>query len=232
MSEHSSASGHDAGANGEAGATRGARAAGPGARSAGKGRGQAPGAAPAGEADPAGTGPQEPAVRDWTDGHVARWLPVLPGLDPDIEGTVTRVKVLTDHLRRVRERSLADFDLHKHEYDTLHSLAGRGGRTVPSELAADLKMAPASITGRLDALERRGFVRRTPSADDRRRVDVELTAGRPRRLARRDGRRRPRGVPAARRPHRGRAPDAVRPAAPGDGGRRGVTAPARGGPAA
>lgn len=117
--------------------------------------------------------------RDWTDEHVARWLPVLPDLDPDIEGAATRMKVLTDHLRRVRERSLADFDLHKHEYDTLHSLAGRGGRAVPSELAADLQMAPASITGRLDALERRGYVRRTPSAADRRRVDVELTeAGR------------------------------------------------------
>ena len=114
-------------------------------------------------------------ARDWTDGHVERWLPVLPDLDPDIEGAVTRAKVLTDHLRKVSARSLGEFDLHKHEYDTLHSLAGRGGHAVPSELAADLKMAPASITGRLDALERRGYVRRTPSAEDRRRVDVELT---------------------------------------------------------
>ncbi|MFI1097032.1 MarR family winged helix-turn-helix transcriptional regulator [Streptomyces sp. NPDC020917] len=113
--------------------------------------------------------------RDWTDGHVERWLPVLPGLDPDIEGATTRVKVLTDHLRRVRERALADFDLHKHEYDTLHTLAGRGGHAAPSELAADLQMAPASITGRLDALERRGYVRRRPAPGDRRRVDVELT---------------------------------------------------------
>jgi DNA-binding MarR family transcriptional regulator len=40
-------------------------------------------------------------------------------------------------------------------------------------------MPPNSITGRLDALERRGFVRRSPSATDRRRVVVELTpAGR------------------------------------------------------
>jgi DNA-binding MarR family transcriptional regulator len=119
------------------------------------------------------------APQDWTDRHVDRWLPLLPGLDPDIEGAVTRVQALTNHLRRVRERSLADFDLHKHEYDTLHALAGRGGRAVPSELAGDLKMTPGSVTGRLDTLERRGLVRRTPSAQDRRRVDVELTpAGR------------------------------------------------------
>jgi DNA-binding MarR family transcriptional regulator len=120
-----------------------------------------------------------PTPRDWTDGHIARWLPVLPDLDPDIEGAATRAMLLTDHLRKVKQRSLVDHGLHKHEYDTLHTLAGRGGRTVPSELAADLKMAPASITGRLDALERRGYVRRTQSAADRRRVDVELTeAGR------------------------------------------------------
>ncbi|MGW3625196.1 MarR family winged helix-turn-helix transcriptional regulator [Streptomyces sp. NPDC000880] len=112
---------------------------------------------------------------DWTDGHVARWQPVLPDLDADIEGAVIRMKRFTVHLRRVREQSLVDFDLERHEYDTLHKLAGRGGKAAPSDLAADLDLAPASVTGRLDALERRGFVRRTPSAADRRRVDVELT---------------------------------------------------------
>ncbi|MEU9091170.1 MarR family transcriptional regulator [Streptomyces sp. NPDC048428] len=113
--------------------------------------------------------------RDWTDGHVERWKPVLPDLDPDVEGAVTRMKKLSVHLRRVREQSLVDFDLDRQEFDTLHKLAGRGGKAAPSELAADLDLAPASVTGRLDALERRGFVRRKPSTTDRRRVDVELT---------------------------------------------------------
>ncbi|MFF1478584.1 MarR family winged helix-turn-helix transcriptional regulator [Streptomyces sp. NPDC058301] len=113
--------------------------------------------------------------RDWTDGHVEQWLPVLPGLDPAVEGAVTRMKKLTDHLRRVRERSLVDFALDRPEFDTLHKLAGRGGTATPSQLATDLDLAPASVTGRLDALERRGFLRRTPSTTDRRRVHVELT---------------------------------------------------------
>ncbi|MEU0272517.1 MarR family transcriptional regulator [Streptomyces sp. NPDC006307] len=114
--------------------------------------------------------------RDWTDAHVARWLPVLPGLDPDIEGAVTRMAKLSVHLRRVREQSLLDFGLERHEFDTLHKLAGRGGSAAPSELAADLDLAPASVTGRLDILERRGLIRRTPSTTDRRRVVAELTA--------------------------------------------------------
>ncbi|WP_328901891.1 MULTISPECIES: MarR family transcriptional regulator [unclassified Streptomyces] len=113
--------------------------------------------------------------RDWTDGHVERWRPVLPELDADVEGAVTRMKKLSVHLRRVREQSLIDFDLDRQEFDTLHKLAGRGGTAAPSELAADLDLAPASVTGRLDAVERRGLVRRTPSTTDRRRVDVVLT---------------------------------------------------------
>ncbi|MFI1767179.1 MarR family winged helix-turn-helix transcriptional regulator [Streptomyces sp. NPDC020800] len=118
---------------------------------------------------------REPGAHDWTDEHVTRWMTVLPDLDPDIEGAVTRMKKVTWHLGKVRERSLANYALERHEFDTLHKLAAREGRATPSELATDLDLAPASITGRLDALERRGFVRRTPSKADRRRVDVELT---------------------------------------------------------
>ncbi|MET9403779.1 MarR family transcriptional regulator [Kitasatospora sp. NPDC002965] len=114
-------------------------------------------------------------LRDWTDGHVERWRPVLPHLDPDIEGAVTRMSKLSRHLGRVREQGVADYGLQKHEFDTLHELAGRGGHAAPSELRNDLNLAPASVTGRLEALERRGFVVRTPSTGDRRRVDVRLT---------------------------------------------------------
>ncbi|MFD3336603.1 MarR family winged helix-turn-helix transcriptional regulator [Streptomyces sp. NPDC058700] len=129
------------------------------------------------EEPPAPSAP--PTPRDWTDEHVARWQPVLPGLDPVVEGAVTRMKKLSVHLRRVREQSLVDFGLERHEFDTLHKIAGRGGSAAPSELAQDLDLVPASVSGRLDALEKRGLVRRTRSAAGRRRVLVELTdAGR------------------------------------------------------
>jgi DNA-binding MarR family transcriptional regulator len=36
-------------------------------------------------------------------------------------------------------------------------------------------LSPAGMTGRLDTLEKSGLVRRLRSAEDRRRVDVELT---------------------------------------------------------
>ncbi|MEU4483153.1 MarR family transcriptional regulator [Micromonospora sp. NPDC023966] len=117
--------------------------------------------------------------RDPVDQHVERWLPVVPDLDADVEGAVVRMSLLTRHLRDVKDRVLAELDLQEKEYGTLHALAGRGGRAAPSEIAGDLRMAPASITARVDALVRRGFVRRIPSEVDRRRIDVALTdAGR------------------------------------------------------
>ncbi|WP_230688720.1 MarR family winged helix-turn-helix transcriptional regulator [Micromonospora sp. WMMD558] len=112
---------------------------------------------------------------DGIDRHVRRWMGVLPDIDPDVEGPVSRMQFLTRHLRSVKERALAERNLQGHEYDTLHALAGRGGRAAPSDLARDLAVAPASVTARVDGLLRRGFVRRVPSDTDRRRVDVELT---------------------------------------------------------
>ncbi|MCM0676569.1 MarR family transcriptional regulator [Micromonospora phytophila] len=114
-------------------------------------------------------------TRDRIDEHVERWQAVLPDLDPDTEGAVTRIQFLTRHLREDKERVLADLDLQRHEFDTLQALAGRHGRAAPSDLARDLAMAPASVTARVDGLLRRGLVHRIPSTTDRRRVDVELT---------------------------------------------------------
>jgi len=113
--------------------------------------------------------------KDWTDHHIEGWQPVLPDLDPDIEAVVTRIKKVGDHLRKVRAQSLVDFNLQRHEFDTMHALAGQHGSAAPSELAEILDIAPASVTGRVDGLVQRGYVDRVPSAKDRRRVDITLT---------------------------------------------------------
>jgi DNA-binding MarR family transcriptional regulator len=77
---------------------------------------------------------------------------------------------------RAPERSLVEYHLQEFEFSTLQALAAHQGRAVPTELVADLRVSPATMTGRLDTLEHRGFVRRKQSSVDRRRVDVELTA--------------------------------------------------------
>ncbi len=47
--------------------------------------------------------------------------------------------------------------------------------TTPGQLARRLMVTPAVVTGLIDRLERRGFVRRESESDDRRRIHLELT---------------------------------------------------------
>ena len=49
------------------------------------------------------------------------------------------------------------------------------GLASPSALAADLGISNAGMTGRLDTLEKAGWVQRSADADDRRRVSIEIT---------------------------------------------------------
>lgn len=53
-------------------------------------------------------------------------------------------------------------------------LLARFGAATPGQLAARSGLAPATVTGIVDALEQRGFVRRTPNPSDGRSIVVEL----------------------------------------------------------
>ena len=115
--------------------------------------------------------------RDSVDRHVEHWKREIPALDPLVEGAFTRMHMLLRHLKQTRHAELAAHGLEDYEYATLHYLGGCGPehRATPGEIAAWQQMSPSGITGRLDALEKRGFIRRVPSPADRRKVIVELT---------------------------------------------------------
>lgn len=116
-------------------------------------------------------------MRDSVDEHIDQWLPLLDDLDVDIEGAITRMQALVRHLRKHKDAMLAKHDLPAGEFDTLHVLVrlGEPHRATPTRLATDVGLSPAAMTGRLDALEQRGFVHREPSTTDRRKVVVQLT---------------------------------------------------------
>ena len=115
--------------------------------------------------------------QDSVDRHIEHWQQEIPELDPLVEGVITRMQMLLRHLDQARQVLLAARGLEDYEYATLHFLGGCGPehRATPSEIAAWLQRSPSGITGRLDALEKRGFIRRLPSPADRRKVIVELT---------------------------------------------------------
>ncbi|MEU6786849.1 MarR family transcriptional regulator [Nonomuraea angiospora] len=111
---------------------------------------------------------------DSVDRHLARWRGKAP-YDERVEAVVTRMQFLVKHLRQTKEAALAQVGMQDFEFETLHRLVAHGGSATPSELAAELMLSPAGMTGRLDTLEKSGLVRRLRSSEDRRRVDVELT---------------------------------------------------------
>jgi DNA-binding MarR family transcriptional regulator len=116
---------------------------------------------------------------DWTDRHVARWRDhwIDVHFDDQVEAIVVRIGRLGRSLKKTMEVAVAEVGLQEFEYQTLHSLMIRDtpGTASPTDLAEDLGVSGAGMTGRLDGLERAGWVQRTASPDDRRRVVVEIT---------------------------------------------------------
>ncbi|GAA3474984.1 MarR family winged helix-turn-helix transcriptional regulator [Nonomuraea roseola] len=93
-----------------------------------------------------------------------------------MEAIITRMQLLVKHVRQAKEAALAAVGIQDFEFETLHRLVSRSSRqATPSELAGELMLSPAGMTGRIDTLEKAGLVRRVRSEEDRRRVDVELT---------------------------------------------------------
>jgi DNA-binding MarR family transcriptional regulator len=119
------------------------------------------------------------APEDWTDRHVARWRDHWSGIsyDDQVEGIVTRIGRIDHYLGETMKRAAAASNLQEAEYKTLHELMIRDtpGSASPGELAEDLKISGAGMTGRLDALEKKGWIRRVSAIDDRRRVIVQIT---------------------------------------------------------
>lgn len=117
--------------------------------------------------------------KDWADRHVERWRDhwVDVTFEDDVEAIVVRLGRLVRHFKSTTQEVLAEVGLQDFEYETLHLLMIRDtpGRASPSELAADLGISNAGMTGRLDALERAGWVQRSADAGDRRRVTIEAT---------------------------------------------------------
>lgn len=117
--------------------------------------------------------------------HVAAildaWRAERPGLDVSpvaIFGRITRIeRYQSAALRQVWRGHQIDAG----EYDVLAALArsGPGYRLTPTELYRSVLVTSATMTERLDRLEKRKLILRRPASRDRRSVLVELTpAGR------------------------------------------------------
>jgi DNA-binding MarR family transcriptional regulator len=118
-------------------------------------------------------------AQDSADLHVERWRDHWLDIrfDDEVEAFTVRIIALSRYLRDTKRIAVEELGLQDFEYDTLHALMIRDtpGHASPGALAQELGVSNAGMTGRLDALEKRGWVARRPGAEDRRRVEVEVT---------------------------------------------------------
>lgn len=121
------------------------------------------------------------ATKDWTDELLERWSVIRPGLEMDVYQVTARIARLGQLIARRQEEVFGRFGLNRGEVGLLSLLriAGPRYRLSPTRLLKGLMLSSAGVTSRIDRLERRGLVKRTPDPNDRRGVLVELTeAGR------------------------------------------------------
>jgi DNA-binding MarR family transcriptional regulator len=117
--------------------------------------------------------------RDHVAGILEAWNAELPGLDTSpvaVFGRISRIeRYQAGAMRAVYRRHRLDAG----EYDVLAALrrSGPDYRLTPTELYRSVLVTSATMTERLDRLERRNLIRRLPGARDRRSVLVELTPG-------------------------------------------------------
>ena len=118
-------------------------------------------------------------LEDGADRHVARWRDhwLDIAFDDEIEAITVRIGAIAKFFNDALATAASEVGLALFEYKTLHMLMIRDtpGHASPTALAKDLDISPAGMTGRLDSMERAGWLRRTASVEDRRKISVEAT---------------------------------------------------------
>jgi DNA-binding MarR family transcriptional regulator len=114
---------------------------------------------------------------DDVDRIVAAWRRERPDLDVGPLHVLSRVSRLARHLDLARGAAFAEHGLEGWEFDVLSALrrAGAPYELSPGQLVAQTLVTSGTMTNRVDRLERRGLVGRSPDPNDRRGVIVSLT---------------------------------------------------------
>jgi DNA-binding MarR family transcriptional regulator len=122
--------------------------------------------------------PEEQAVvGDDVDRIVAAWRRERPDLDVAPLQVLSRVSRLARRLDLDRAQAFARHSLEGWEFDVLSALRRSGDpyELSPGQLIRQTLVTSGTMTNRVDRLERRGLVSRSPDPHDRRGVIVRLT---------------------------------------------------------
>ncbi|MBB5118072.1 MarR family transcriptional regulator [Streptomyces eurocidicus] len=116
-------------------------------------------------------------MTDHVDRVLEQWRVRRPDLDASPMAVIGRLSRLTRLVDAELRRTFAAHDLDAASFDVLATLRRSNAehRLTPAELMRSSMVTSGAITQRLDRLEARGLVTRTPSASDGRSMDVSLT---------------------------------------------------------
>ncbi|MEI5639683.1 MULTISPECIES: MarR family winged helix-turn-helix transcriptional regulator [unclassified Pseudoalteromonas] len=115
---------------------------------------------------------------DLVDTVIAQWHQERPDLDPSPMAVMGRL-VRTDALfSKELHKVFTQFGLNGGEFDVLATLrrSGKPYTLTPNQLLQSLMLTSGSMTNRIDKLENKGLVKRSPDPNDRRGVMVSLSA--------------------------------------------------------
>jgi len=117
-------------------------------------------------------------AEDAIDRIEAAWRRERPDVDVSSVGIVSRIWRISRHLEQARKERLAEHGTDRVTLDVLAMLRRSGPpfRMTAGELTHHSLISSGGVSQRLEKLERAGLVTRYIHSDDRRRIDVELTA--------------------------------------------------------
>ncbi len=118
------------------------------------------------------------ADHDRLDNLAAQWKAERPDLDSSVMALVGRLLVVGELMGRGIDRMAAEHGLDRGQGDVVLTLrrSGEPYRLSRSQLVKLLSVTSGTMTNRLDQLEERGLVERVPNPNDRRGMNVQLTA--------------------------------------------------------
>ncbi|MCZ4096405.1 MULTISPECIES: MarR family transcriptional regulator [Streptomyces] len=116
-------------------------------------------------------------MADHVDRVLEQWGTQRPDLDVSPMAVIGRLKRLSRVIDAELRRTFAAHGLDAASFDVLATLrrSGPENRLTPAELMLAAMVTSGAVTQRLDRLQDRGLVTRTPSPSDRRVVHVALT---------------------------------------------------------
>ncbi|WP_311589137.1 MarR family winged helix-turn-helix transcriptional regulator [Varibaculum massiliense] len=114
---------------------------------------------------------------DEVDRIILAWQIERPDLDVSPMEVYSRVARLARHLDLARKEAFSAQGMEPWEFDVLSVLrrAAAPYSLTPGTLLQELLVSSGTMTNRIDRLEKKGLVKRTPSPHDRRAVLVTLT---------------------------------------------------------